>query len=334
MRISWRSLTIASLGLAGTLESQLLRPMTRDELWKRGVAASRAATSPRCAQNDWVYVETLLYFFAWYQNARPTNPEEARKFERDFNNKVKWTEDCLKISNYSSAQMRDTSTKREPPPPPDTASFFAAPPQAEVPPQTDALGRTVPQLLELLANRDATINERDAAIRERDQRIAALQQEYDTVVRSAASVRAARAAGHEEEGYMCTIQSKASGLWWAATMQGQGIVTRPIGQQSTFGLIPGEDGKGRAIMSVPTQLVLIARENSSQVTLITKDGFTDAEGDLLGFHFFLEPSGLFRIHHWKTNRWLTDAGGVISLIPNTQREFAPNDPNGLFLLNC
>ncbi|MEW5914813.1 MAG: hypothetical protein AB1762_00340 [Gemmatimonadota bacterium] len=333
--MSWRSLTIASLVLAGTLESQLLRPMTRDELWKKGLEASRVATSPRCAQNDWVYVETLLYFFAWYQNARPTNSEEARKFERDFNNKAQWTASCLRISDYSSSQFRDDGTsQRVAPPPPDTASFFSAPPQADVPPQTDALGRTIPQLLQLLANHEATIAARDATIAERDQTIASLQQNYATLARTSADMRAARAAGKVEKGYMCTIRSKASGLWWAS-IPGQGVHTRRVDQSSTFALVPAEDGDSRGIMAVQTQTLLIARENSQQVMGITQQSYTEADDDFLKFDFFPESAeGGYRIYHVKTNRWLTDAGGVISLTPHTERQFMPMDPNGIFLLNC
>ncbi|MEW5914815.1 MAG: hypothetical protein AB1762_00350 [Gemmatimonadota bacterium] len=331
-----RSLTILVLLCASRLESQIaLYAYKPDELWKKGLDASKFATdSPKCAANDWVYVETLLYFFAWYQTSRPTDPNEAAEFARDFNNKTRWASSCLKLSRNSSHNLReDNPTARRAPVATDTSSFSSTPPRSTTAPQADDQGRTIPQLVQLLAEREGDIRARDEALatqqRNLRQEISAVHANYNRVVRSFVNERALRAAGEDEEGYRCTIESKASGRVLALTRE-QGLHTRPKGGQAPdFGIIRIlGGGRGRFIMYAATQEFLTAQENSSQVSAVA-----NGQGDRAAMEFVISRSGegVFGIAHVKTNRWLRDDGGILTLGAPTA---TPNDVATQFILGC
>lgn len=287
---------------SSTLEAQLdLRPMNRDELWRRGVAASRFATnSPNCAENDWVYLETLLYFFAWYQTARPTSSSEANKFHSDFDNKARWAAACLKISQNSSSGSHTGGAARVSAPRQDTASFSVTPPQSDAAQQTDAQGRTIPQLQQLLASRE---------------------QEF-------AAVRALRAAG-VDGGNACAIQSQSTGLWWAAT-PGQGLQLRPLGQHTTFAVYTG--ARGGRVLYTPDQTALINDGQSVLISALSPNNVSDQNKALFEFRFYFNRDGQYHIKHISTNRFLYADGATVALLAPEQSTM--NLPAANFTLSC
>ncbi|MEW5914814.1 MAG: hypothetical protein AB1762_00345 [Gemmatimonadota bacterium] len=299
--ISAACITTLLLLCSSTLQSQIeIQPLNRDILWRNGVKASRLATNtPRCSDETWVYVETLVYLYAWYQTARPTDPAAESKFIRDFTNKRDWAQACLKLSGNSSAGM-STGGAPSVPPPPDDVSFSERPPVTASQPQTDAQGRTIPQLQQLLATRE---------------------QEF-------ARDRALRAAGIDG-GISCAIRSQSTGLWWAVTAE-QGLHLRQLGEHTAFAMYAGATG-GR-VMYTPTGTALIANRQSALIGALSPNNVSEQDKPLLEFRFYFNSDGQFHIKHLSTNRFLYAAGSAIALLGPEQSTL--NVPAANFTLSC
>lgn len=308
-----------------------LRTIEPKELYSLGLTYARAATRTRlnrCPGSAREYINTVAYFFAYYQVVTAGGRTQLRQgfadsLKTEYQKAARMASTCLERAQYAfrddgtSRQVNDPVEERISPP--DAAPELPPPPAA-----TDAEGRSIADLLQIIRGLERAIQDRDVAL-------ANVRQDLSNRIAALSRVVADDAAGEFEGPYRCFLRPRQGGR---LALSDNGLHVDNA-NAAWFNIFPGAGGL-RAVQFARNGLFLTRGGTGTLAGVDTATARRMGEA-ALEFAFFGNAAEGFRIKHQQADQFLWEEGGVVRLVsvPDDPRgPIGGRDPRGLFFLDC